>query len=293
MQKQADWLRSVRAWIFDLDNTLVECLHYYDTARNAVHALLVQEGVRVSHDEFVRELGVVRKPLFQSMGFGHESFAVSLRETFRVLSERSGLTPQPGHLHAAYNLGYSVRFAPYSPYPGVLDVLKLLRRRGHRLALLTKGMAAAQQRKVRLHGLESLFDHIETVPYKTVKEVRAVLRVIDAEPAQTAVVGDSLFDDILSGQQAGCHTIWINGDPVEHPELYGDARRPVPDMALAKVSDLSRLLVPAQDSVVVASRSPANQQPSNPPSPETPVRRLDGMSERSSPPFVPEPQDLR
>lgn len=258
MRDRTDWVRSITAWIFDLDNTLVECHRYYEETRKAVYEMLLRTGVPVTWSEFEQQLGVVRKPLFQSIGFGHESFAVSLRETFRILCEQNGVRPEPEKIQEAYNLGYSVLFAPYTLYPGAVRLLELLRRRGDRLALLTKGTVEAQQRKIRLHRLGPLLDHIEIAPLKSVNEVCTVLRAIDADPSETAVVGDSLFDDILSGRQAGCRTIWVNGNPIVHPELYGDEEPPVPDLSVKKVAELSRLIVPARRPIALAETTAAS-----------------------------------
>src|SRR5690606_29621474 len=74
MRNRTDWVRSITAWIFDLDNTLVECHRYYEETRKAVYEMLLRTGVPVTWSEFEQQLGVVRKPLFQSIGFGHESF---------------------------------------------------------------------------------------------------------------------------------------------------------------------------------------------------------------------------
>jgi putative hydrolase of the HAD superfamily len=231
----------IDAWIFDLDNTLVECLAYYDTARERVRSILREAGVPVSSAAFVHRLGVVRRPIFRSMGFGHLSFAKALRETYRELSEEAGIEATPEALAAAWGAGQSVFHADYTPYPGAIDTLRWLRASGARLALLTKGEEDEQQRKIDLHGLAPYFEHIEIVRWKTEREVDRVVRVLGTAPTRTMMVGDSLQDDIASAAKVGCQTVWVNADPICHPELHDGASMPEPDFVVDRVTELPLL----------------------------------------------------
>lgn len=175
------------------------------------------------------------------MGFGHLSFGFALRELCRVLLEQHN-TENPALLQQAQEIGEGVFHAPYTPYPGALQTLRWLRRQGHPLALLTKGEEDAQWRKIRMHGMEGLFDHIDIVRTKSEEDVQRVLRVLGTEPERTAVVGDSLFDDVRSGQRVGCLTVWVNEDPIFHPELHGHEQRPEPDIVVARVAEIPALM---------------------------------------------------
>jgi putative hydrolase of the HAD superfamily len=112
------------------------------------------------------------------------------------------------------------------PYPGAIETLEALRSRGVRMALLTNGEARNQRRAVVAHGLEQYFDCIviegEFGCGKPDERVfRHALKTLDADPARTWMVGDSLEADIAGAHTVGLHAIWIDekgeGVPADAP----------------------------------------------------------------------------
>lgn len=108
-------------------------------------------------------------------------------------------------------------------YPGVLDALAELRRRGVKLALLTNGMGPTQRDKVDRFELESLFDAVfiegEIGLGKPEPELfRRALDALGVTAADTWVVGDNLEWEVAAPQRMGMAGIWVDWQGTGLPE---------------------------------------------------------------------------
>ena len=118
-------------------------------------------------------------------------------------------------------------------------VLSELRRRGHRLAVLTNGLPATQRGKVAALGLEPLVDLVvyaqECAPDGKPARVcfTTVLRRLQVAATAAVFVGDHPEKDMGGAAAAGFRTIWLPG------------RRPGPVPAAAQAVAGSLADVPA------------------------------------------------
>ena len=101
------------------------------------------------------------------------------------------------------------------PSPGAIGTLQRVREAGARLALVTNGAGQAQRAKIDQFGLGPLFDYIliegEFGVGKPDERVYLhVLRQLDAEPAETWMVGDNLEWEVAAPQRLGIFGIWFN-----------------------------------------------------------------------------------
>lgn len=110
--------------------------------------------------------------------------------------------------------------------PSVADLLDELAS-DYRLAIVTNGARDAQRRKIDAANLETWIDTVvvagHDVPPKPDPEPfdRAV-RSLDATPATTVHVGDSLETDITGATAAGLRSVWISepSDTREYDPTY-------------------------------------------------------------------------
>lgn len=128
--------------------------------------------------------------------------------------------------HSLADFYRSLRAERIVPYPGALEALGSFRDRGIPMALITNGEARNQRRSVVTHKLEQYFDCIviegEFGCGKPDERVfQRALKVLNADPARTWMVGDSLEADIAGARPLGIHTIWIDetgdGVPADAP----------------------------------------------------------------------------
>ena len=99
--------------------------------------------------------------------------------------------------------------------PGAREALGALRRWYH-LALLTKGDAEVQARRVGQSGLAPLFDTVEIVGDKTVGDFASLADRFVPARALAWSVGNSVASDIAPALEAGLRAVWIDAYVWEH-----------------------------------------------------------------------------
>ena len=101
------------------------------------------------------------------------------------------------------------------PFPGALETLVELRRRGVALALVTNGEAPSQRGKIEQVGLVPYFDVVVVegefgIGKPDPAVFRHALAAVGRQPHQAWMVGDDLAKDIAGGIGAGMHTVWVD-----------------------------------------------------------------------------------
>ena len=146
-------------------------------------------------------------------------------EAFEALRPRApGLTPQMAHAFAERFHAYREDQARF--FPGALEAVDELKRRGVKLALVTNGAADVQRAKIERFDLAHRFDHIQIEGEAGFgkPEARAYLHAMAAlgvQAHETWMVGDNLEWEVAAPQRLGIHAIW-------HDHLRPACRRTVP-----------------------------------------------------------------
>ncbi|HET7324193.1 MAG TPA: HAD family hydrolase [Halococcus sp.] len=163
-----------------------------------------------------------------------------LTKTFRRAAERcDGPTGATAALARAYD--DETDHADVSFRPGAAHALEQAREHG-RVGLITNGGRATQEVKLDALDIHDAFEtHVyagETTPPKPAREPfdRAVT-ALDATPATTLYVGNSLRHDVAGAQAAGLRTAWF---PVEGDG--GDHNGHEPDYTFSTLYDLADVL---------------------------------------------------
>ncbi|GLD48937.1 N-acylneuraminate-9-phosphatase isoform X1 [Lates japonicus] len=236
--------KTVKAILFDLDNTLIE------TSRAG--AVAIQKT-----SEFLKTtLGLDDKTTssicdkFKHKLF-HESFDPAAGRSIddvRVghweesIQETLGGSLTPSLAAQCYTLWKSSRLELLSLSPQICDLLKNLRRR-YKLLLLTNGEAQTQKEKVDAVRCEEFFDavviggeHPEQKPYVSIFTL--CFQKLEVEAQDCVMVGDSLDTDIQGGFNARMQaTVWISSAGGAVPD--GSVK---PDYTIPTVLDLPQVL---------------------------------------------------
>jgi putative hydrolase of the HAD superfamily len=101
------------------------------------------------------------------------------------------------------------------PFPGALEKLAALHRRGIPLALITNGDHRFQRDKIERFGLTKFFRCIVVEgEFGTGKPDHAVflhtLKTLQVQPQGVCMVGDNLAFDIAPAQHLGMHGVWVD-----------------------------------------------------------------------------------
>ena len=175
---------------FDADDTLWKNEELYLNTQKKFAQLLEINLATEEIDQALLETEIRNVPTY---GYGVKSFALSMVETAIELTG--------GQVSAATISKILVEIkamltAEVELYPHVETVIRSLAQ-DYPLAIITKGDLLHQQSKVDRSGLTPYIDHVEIVSEKTPESYRQFLDIINIEPQQFVMVGNSLRSDVL------------------------------------------------------------------------------------------------
>ena len=239
MENLASRLEGVRLLAFDLDNTLYDEGTYFAAAldRIAPRVAVLSGGdatvIRSRFEEILAAQGKHYHHLFNDVlaeqGLAVEDHLAGLLAEFAAVSARLDL------------------------FPGVAELLVDLRATC-KVGLITSGREAVQANKIRLLGLQGLFDHV--IFSSTLSEnkpgqmpFRMLCETLAVEPTAAVYVGDNPLFDFKGSGEIGMTTI-----RVPNPEFDDHVCAPGWDaqFRLAHVTEL-RGFLPKMEKAVARS----------------------------------------
>lgn len=254
---------TIKAIIFDGDDTLWECGSYYRDAEEAfVEATSKRTGIS---EEICRNVLMFLDGLLAQMdnGFAKERFPQSFQASALALDAMANnVTPikhwltndmwdDPDSITFAqrmYTIANQVYNQPFSIYDGIHEFLHWLTNKKILLFLNTKGADEVQNPKINDNNLRSYFDEIFVTLKKDTDHLQSILNEWDLNPEEVLCVGDSMVDDIFIPQSLGCKTVWISDHSPNnfkpswaYEEQLNDV--PTPDWWTPRVSHLESVLI--------------------------------------------------
>jgi pyrophosphatase PpaX len=210
----------VQTVLFDLDGTLIDSIQLIlDSYRHTLAA----HGIPPRPDEhWLRGLGTPLATQLEEWGHDPKTLA-ALITTYRE-----------------YNLANHDRMV--TVYPGIVDALRQIKASGRRTGLVTSKNRPGALRGLRLTGLETMLDVLVCAdevncPKPHPEPVEKAVRLLDAGPATTVYVGDSIHD-MHSGRSAGVKTAAALWGPFGRAHLEAAE----PDYWLERPEDLLRFI---------------------------------------------------
>ena len=213
-------MAALRTFLFDLDGTLIDSVRLI---LDSYHHTLAAHGLPPRTDEdWLRGVGTPLSVQFAEWGDDRGTLE-ALIATYRE-----------------YNLAHHDRMV--TVYPGVTAAIEAIRAAGRRTGLVTSKNRQGALRGLTLVKLERMIDVLVcadevTNPKPHPEPVETAVALLEADPATTVYVGDSIHD-MLSGRAAGVHTAAALWGPFGRSHLEGAA----PDYWLEAPADLLTLL---------------------------------------------------
>jgi len=187
---------------FDADDTLWENEPKY---RHAEKFFLEILSKYVSEDVILEELLKTEIQNLPTCGYGTKSFCMAMMETAMRISDFK-ITAE--ELYKLYEFGKSLLKHPIHLYKGVEKTLELISKK-YPMAIISKGDALEQERKIFSSGLMDKFDFIEVVHEKDEETYLKIIEKYKIAPSQFMMVGNSPKSDILPVLKIGGHAIYI------------------------------------------------------------------------------------
>ncbi len=225
---------AIKAIIFDLDDTLYDCSGTLVRSRRLKAARVIAEAAGCSEKEAYElqldfdKQKALNGDLYEEIGRQYSLPVSFLEDIKKAFSE--------------------VSISGIEPFAGVMDTLKDLKNRGLALFLVTVGKREEQEGKVRVLGLDGLFDEIIILDPGTfgseAKKVgfREILDGHGLRPEEVLCVGDRMDRELKVAKELGIYTAMVkHGRHYQHFVSDPKGGRK-PDMYIESVTDLPGIL---------------------------------------------------
>jgi putative hydrolase of the HAD superfamily len=206
--------------IFDGDDTLWSSEQLYDEARSEARLIVEKCGLEGAQwEERERLLDVQNVAKFR---YSIERFPTSCAQAYEELCLTSGCPVNRGIAEQIRQTARSVFEREPPLVAGARETLALLRSRGVRLALLTKGDHKLQLRRIERSGLREFFDVVRIVLEKSPEIIREIIAALGVDAGSAWMVGNSMRSDVLPARSAGLRAVRIPAHVWEHERTHDD-----------------------------------------------------------------------
>ncbi len=197
--------KGVKAVAFDLDGTLIDFVSMKKKTARAAAKAMAANGLPSQEN-------AVYKKIFQI----YDKFGWEYQRTFTELLKDYKLSRSDRErIRQAGLLAYEAAKPPtLKPFPGVVSLLRRLRRKKLKLAVLTDAPREKAWQRLHLSGLSAFFDLVITfddskhhkphsLPFKR------LLARLGCKPQEVLMVGDNEERDIRGARKAGITAIKV------------------------------------------------------------------------------------
>lgn len=205
----------IKVIAFDADDTLWINEPYFQETERKFCELLEDY---LPHHTVARELLQTEMQNLSLYGYGVKGFMLSMIETALRVSDK---TVSLDVVEKAIEYGKELLAKPIELLEGVEQVLFLLKDH-YRLVVATKGDLLDQERKLKNSGIAHYFHHIEIMSDKQEADYNKLIRHLDINATEFAMIGNSLKSDVLPvlaigghGFHIPYHTTWAH-ENIEH-----------------------------------------------------------------------------
>ena len=200
--------RRLRAFFFDIDDTLFSSTQFADNARRHAIQAMIRAGLPMDEATALAELHEVIA-----------EFGSNYARHFDMLIQRlpEGVVHPNLHLvivAAGMGAYHQCKFRDLTPYEDAIDALKRLRQLGLRLGCITAGVGMKQAEKIVRLNLVPFLDpalifitEIAGISKNNPKLFARACRAAGCDPAETLYIGDNPATDIDAPARAGMRTI--------------------------------------------------------------------------------------
>lgn len=227
-------MSTIRAVVFDLDNTLVDFMAMKRQAVDAAIGAMMDAGISLSYDQIRSHIDAIYKEqgIEYQQVFDRLLTDVLGRVDFRILS--AGIV--------AYR---RAREAALKPYPHVTATLMHLNRAGIKLAVLSDAPAREAWLRLCFINFHHFFDVVVTFDdtgerKPSPKPFATALERLGVSADQAIMVGDWAERDMVGARNAGMRTAFA-----AYGDSFGDQDTSAADFILTDIKQLLDIVTPS------------------------------------------------
>jgi putative hydrolase of the HAD superfamily len=213
----------IKAFIFDLDDTLYDCNYTNNGASvDSVCRYTAQELLHMDEDKVREAFDRARLTLKENM-IGDVASQHNRMLYFQRTLELLGQSPVSCALEM-YDYFWKDFLNRIELYDGAKEFLQMLRDRDIKIAICTDMTVHIQHRKLRALGIDNLIDVLVTSEEVGVEKpapeiYQAVLGKLQLSPKEVVFVGDSLKKDVEGPAKLGMTSVWYHEGKEECPYM--------------------------------------------------------------------------
>ena len=210
----------IRTVIFDLDNTLYDCIGIDRDVTRKEMAAYVREAFGWTAEEYLRRLDEATEELIGIAGCTGSCRNRVIR--YQFMMEKAGFPIHP-HVMKMYEIYWDGMLRRMKPYPEVKEVLRRLGERGIRIGVGTDLTAEIQYRKMETLGIIQSIDFVVTSEEASLEKPSEIFfeqcrKKMRCETEECLFIGDRIDKDYEGARQAGMQALWLNRESAEVPE---------------------------------------------------------------------------
>ncbi|MBE7024269.1 MAG: noncanonical pyrimidine nucleotidase, YjjG family [Ruminococcaceae bacterium] len=205
--------------LWDIDGTV---LNFLASEAYAIRALFKKYNIGECNDEMIKMYSEINLKYWQKLERNELTKTEILIERFREFFGKIGVDTT---IAEEFNEEYQVTLGDYIEFIDKAEEILLSQKGKYTLVAVTNGTKVAQEKKLRLSGLNEVFDAIfisENVGAE--KPNKAYFDYVFEKlgitnKSEVLLIGDSLTSDMRGGVIAGVDTCWFN--PTHKPNTIG------------------------------------------------------------------------
>lgn len=205
--------------LWDIDGTVLDFLA---SEAYAIRTLFEKYKLGKCSDDMLKLYSGINVKYWQMLERNELTKAEILVERFREFFEIIGVDVS---IAESFNKDYQVTLGDYVEFVGNAKEILLSQKGKYMLVAVTNGTKVAQERKLRLSGLDKVFDRIFISEIVGVEKPNKAYfdyvfeKIGITDKRQVLLIGDSLTSDMKGGACAGVDTCWFN--PWHKPNTQG------------------------------------------------------------------------
>lgn len=212
-----------RAWVFDLDGTLMDTLDLYRKPAEEAYTLIMRKlsshppsfnEIKSRHGALDKEMVYQKDPdTGKAYLYTKKRFPTSLVKIYEILCKEAGLEPSFSVMRQIYRIGlkaFNQERYRRKIKPQAFSIAKFLKEKGDTLVILTKGDKRIQgdkRRALQKAGLLKYFEEFIIVPDDKAEAFRMIMHRYAGEKYYS--VGDTYMADIMPAIRHGYFGIYI------------------------------------------------------------------------------------
>lgn len=194
-------MKSIKAIIFDLDNTLIDFIKMKQEAVKSAVKAMIKTGLKIGEEEGHKKLMITYLKLGIESDVAFQEF---LKNELGKVDEKM--------LAAAINAYLKTKNRFMKPYPNVKPTLRELKRKGLQLVIVTDAPKVKAYQRLLAMNIEKYFDFFigfedTGKKKKTELPLRMAMEKLKLNPEEIMMVGDSIKRDIIPAKKLNMKTV--------------------------------------------------------------------------------------